>query len=117
MALGCVFVPRPLCGHTLVTVSRLNRYVHDFIVTDIHRQTSTLSPMARAEAIEAIQQAHAEGRAAGLREAVKIARTFNKGFDIEWWMSKTKKDISVAMCLELAEAIEQQASEGGEHGK
>jgi hypothetical protein len=52
-------------------------------------------------------------RAAEARACAMVAKTFSKGYDIDWWMEQTKRDISKQMCLDVAEAIEQRIAEGG----
>lgn len=51
-------------------------------------------------------------RRAALREAAKVAREFSKAYDIEWWRVMTKKEISAAMCRNIANALDRLASEG-----
>ena len=47
----------------------------------------------------------------GLEAAAKAAWKFEHGFDIEWWMTMTKKEIAAAYCREMAAMLDRLAQE------
>lgn len=60
------------------------------------------------EVITALREADArvaEARRQALEEAAQVAENCSKGYDIDWWMTATKKQVSATICLDVAAAI------------
>ena len=82
-------------------------------ITNQSEHWDTCPAYYRPAVAAALAQAEARGVIMGLERAREIATGFSKPYEIDWWMTKTKKEISAIMCLDVADAIDAEIARAG----
>lgn len=70
--------------------------------------------MDNLKAIAIVRHALRDERRRTLEEAAKIGMKHCKGYDIAWWRETPKVDIYKQACLDVVQAIREQARRAGE---